>query len=164
MTKARCLIAAIGVGLCLCAIAKADDDQIPTVRNVSRPIVINRVTVVTGNGERVIYVRPAYPIHSVVSINRPLYSVTATRTHRRAVETSAFPIQESENHIAKATKSHRGSDTNQSEQQADKDNKSGDRKPEANQQEDAGALDRLTVQAQKEEQIRLAEPGGIEPR
>ena len=56
--------------------------------------------------------------------------------------------------------------------------KSADRKPAAkaseakqldaqdqtNQSEDAGALDRLTVQAQKEEANPAAEPGGIEPR
>jgi len=68
-------------------------------------------------------------------------------------------------------------DTNQSKQEADKDNKSADRKPEAkqaeakkpeakqaeaNQSEDAGALDRLTVQAQKEEAIQPAEPGGVQ--
>jgi len=61
-------------------------------------------------------------------------------------------------------KTYNGSVTSQSEQQAAKDNKSTDRKPKAKQPEDVNALDRLTVQAQKEEAIRLAEPGGIEPR
>ena len=160
--KKRCLIAGVGVGLCLCAVANGDDDQIPTLKNTAKPVVVKRVVVVTGPSDRVISVRQAYPVHSTVPIDRSRDSIQATPAQRR-VETSASPIHESGNHIAKTIKTNNGSDTSQSEQQADKDNKSTDRKPEAKQPEDA-ALDRLTAQAQKEEAIRLAEPGGIQPR
>jgi hypothetical protein len=160
--KKRCLIAGVGAGLCLCAVANGDDDQIPNVRNATRPVVVKRVVVVAHPGDRVIYVRQAYPVRSIVRTSRSRYSIQATPAQRR-VETSASPIHESGNHVAKTIRTNNGSDTSQSEQQADKDNKSTDRKPEAKQPEDA-ALDRLTAQAQKEEAIRLAEPGGIQPR
>jgi hypothetical protein len=160
--KRRCLIAGVGVGLCLCAVANGDDDQIPSLKNTARPVVVKRVVVVTGPSDRVISVRQAYPVHSTVPIDRSRDSIQATPAQRR-VETSASPIHESGNHVVKTIKTNNGSDTSQSEQQADKDNKSTDRKPEAKQPEDA-ALDRLTAQAQKEEAIRLAEPGGIQPR
>jgi hypothetical protein len=163
MKKTRCLIAGVGVGLCLCAIANGDDDQIPKVRNAARPVVVKRVVVVADPGDRVIYVRQAYPVHSTVPVNRSRYSIRATPAQRR-VEASPSPIHESDNHVGKTIKTNNGSETTQSEQQADKDNKSADRKTEAKQPEDASALDRLTVQAQKEEAIRLAEPGGIQPR
>jgi hypothetical protein len=163
MKKTRCLIAGVGIGLCLCTIANGDDDQIPKVRNAARPVVVKRVVVVADPGDRVIYVRQAYPVQSIVPVNRSRYSIRATPAQRR-VETSPSPIHESDNHVAKTIKTNNGSETGQSEQQAAKDNKSTDRKPEAKQPEDVSALDRLTVQAQKEEAIRLAEPGGIEPR
>ena len=56
MKKARLLITGLGVSLCFCAIAKADDDQIPTVPTVASPVIVKRVIVVSGQGDRVIYV------------------------------------------------------------------------------------------------------------
>ncbi|HTD16622.1 MAG TPA: hypothetical protein VK673_15670 [Chthoniobacterales bacterium] len=172
MKIARFLIAGAGVGLCLCAIVKADDDQIPSARNVSGPVVVKRVIVVRSGGDRVIYFKPAYPLHSVLPANRSRYAAAASQSHWRGLQTSGSGANY--NHVAKALKSGHGVDTNQSEQQADKDNKSAERKPEAkqpdakqreaNQSEDAGAWDRLTVQAQKEQAILSAEPGGIEPK
>ena len=167
MKSARCLIAAAGVGVCLCAIASADDDQIPNTGTVAGPTVVKRVIIVRSRGDRVIYVRPAYQIHSVLPANRSWYSATAAQRRRRNPETSGSA--DNYNHVAKTLKTGHSVDTDQSDDQAGKDNKSADRKPgakqpEANQSEDAGGLDRLTVQAQKEEAIRPAEPGGIEPR
>jgi hypothetical protein len=162
MKKTRCLIAGVGVGLCLCAIANGDDDQNPNVRNAAQPVVVKRVVVVADPGDRVIYVRQAYPVQSIVPVKRSRYSIRATPAQRR-VETSASAIHESDNHVAKTTRTNNGNDASQSEQQPDKENKFADRKTEAKQPEDA-ALDRLTAQAQKEEATRLAEPGGIEPR
>jgi hypothetical protein len=54
----------------------------------------------------------------------------------------------------------------QSDQKADKDNRRADtdRKTDAKQPENDDALDHLTAQAQKEQELRLAEPGGIEHR
>ena len=166
MKIARSLIAGAGVGLCLCTIAKADDDQNPSTRNVASPVVVKRILVVRRSGDRVIYVRPAYPLHSALPVNRSRYSATASQSHWSSLETSGST--DNYNHVAKTLKTGHGVDTNQSEQQADKDNKPADRKPEAkqreaNRSEDAGALDRLTVQAQKEQAIPAAEPGGIEP-
>jgi hypothetical protein len=167
MKIARCLIVGAGVGLCLCAIAKADDDQISNTGTVAGPIVVKRVIVVRSGGDRVIYVRPAYALHAALPANRSWYSAAAAQGHRRSLETSGSA--DNYNQVAKTLKTGHIVDTNQSEQRADKDNKWADRKPEAkqretNQSEDAGGLDRLTVQAQKEETIRPAEPGGIEPR
>jgi hypothetical protein len=172
MKIARSLIAGAGIGLCLCAIAKADDDQIPNRRIVARPMVVKRIIVVRSGGGRVIYVRPAYPAYSALSANRSRYSATGSQNHSRNPETSGSV--DNANRVAKTLKTGHEADTNQSEQQADKDNKSVDRKPEAkqpeakqreaNQSEDDGALDRLTVQAQKEQAILPAEPGGIEPK
>jgi hypothetical protein len=162
MKKARYFIAGVGVGLCLCAIANADDDQVPIVTKAVKPVVVKRVIVVTAPSDRVISVRQAYPVLSLVPISRSTYPSQATPAQRR-VETSASPIHQSDNHLAKTIRTDNASDTSRSEQPANKDNKSTDRKPEAKQPEDA-ALDRLTAQAQKEEAIRLAEPGGIQPR
>jgi hypothetical protein len=167
MKIARCLIAAAGVGLCLCATARADGDQIPNTGTVAGPAVVKRVIVLRSRGDRVIYVRPAYPIHAVLPANRSWYSATAAQRRRRSLQTSGSA--DNYNHVAKTLKTGHSVDTDQSDEQADKDSKSADRKPgakqpEANQSEDAGGLDRLTVQAQKEEAIRPAEPGGIEPR
>ena len=170
MKIARCLIAGAGVALCFCAIAKADDDRIPNTGTAAGPIVVKRVIVVRGGGDRVIYVRPAYTLHSIVPANRSWYSATAAQSHRRSLETSGYNY----NQVAKTLKTGHSVDINQSERQADKANKWTDHKPETkqpeakqretNQSEDAGGLDRLTAQAQKEETIRLAEPNGIEPR
>jgi hypothetical protein len=167
MQNARPFVAAAVVGLCLCAIAKADDDEFP-FQTAAKPVVVRRVIVVSHHQGRVIYVRPSYNVRSVVPLNRSDYLNSANQTPKRDVEMPAAAVHDSDNHIAKPVKTSRDGDTNQS-QQADKDNKSPDRKPDAKQQEpkepeDAGALDRLTVQAQKEEAIRLAEPGGIELR
>jgi hypothetical protein len=172
MKIARSLIAGAGFGLCLCAIAKADDDQIPSIRNVAGPLVVKRIIVVRSGGDRVIYVRSTDPLHSVLPVNRSRYSATAVHSHWRDLEPPGFA--DNYNQVAKTLKAGRSVDTNQSEQQADKDNKSAARKPEAkqpeaklheaNQSDDAGALDRLTVQAQKEQAILPAEPGGIEPK
>ena len=172
MKIAPSLIAGAGVGLCLCAFAKADDDQIPATRNVAGPVVVKRVIVVRSGGNRVIYVRPAYPLHSALPVNRSRYSARAVRSHWRSLETSGSA--DNSNQVTRTLKAGRSVDTNHSEQQADKDNKSADRRPqanqpeanqrEANQSEDAGALDRLTVQAQKEQAILPAEPGGIGPK
>jgi hypothetical protein len=120
----------------------------------------------------VIYVRPAYRLRYVLPANRSRYSATASQSHWRSLETSGSAGNY--NHVAKTLKPGHGIDTNQSEQQADKANKSADRKPEAkqpeakqreaNQSEDAGALDRLTVQVQKEQAILSAEAGDTEPK
>jgi len=95
MKKTRCLIAGVGVGLCLCAIANGDGDQIPA----AKPVVVKRVVVVADPGDRVIYVRQAYPVQSIVPVNRSRYSIRATPAQRR-VETSPSPIHESDNHVA----------------------------------------------------------------
>ena len=173
----RSLIAGAGVGLCLCAIVRADDDQIPIARNSAGPVAVKRVIVVRSLGGRVIYVRPAYELHSTLPANRSWYSSTARQSHWRSLETSGSA--DNYNHVAKTLKTGHGVDTNQSERQADKDNKSVDHKtaakqPEAkegdkrqhqtNQSEDAGSWDRLTVEAQKEEAVLLPASGGIEPR
>ena len=178
MKIARCVVAGIGVGLCFCTIAKADDDQISNLGTVRGPVVIKRIIVVRTHGGRMVYVRPAYsPIHSSVPVNRSSYSATAAQGHRQSVELS--DSGDTDDHGAKTVKTGHRVDTNQAAQQADKDSKSADRKPEvkqaeakqpeakhleANQSEDASALDRLTVQAQKEQAILPAEPGGIEPK
>ena len=190
MKIARSLIVGVGVGLCLCAIAKADDDQIPNVRNVTRPIVVRRIIVVRRSGDRVIYVRQAFPSRSALPANRSRYSVTGVQSHWRSLETSSS--KDTYNHVARTPKTGHSLDTSQSEQQAEednKDNKLADRKPEAkqpdtkqqdakeqdvkeqdakqreaNESEDAGGLDRLTVQAQKEQAIQPSEPGGIQPK
>lgn len=183
MKIARCVLAGIGVGLCLCTIAKGDDDQISNTGNVRGPVIIKRIIVVRSHGNRMIYVRPAYPpVHASLPVNRSWYSARAAQGHRHSVEAS--DSADTDNHEAKTVKTGRSVDTNQSQQEADKDNKSGDRKPEAkqaeakqteakqreakkaeaNQSEDAGALDRLTVEAQREQAILPAEPGGIESR
>ena len=168
MKNARHFLAGAVAGLCLCALAKADDDEFP-FRTAARLVVVKRVIVVSSHQARVIYVRPSYHVRSIVPVNRSEYLNSANETHKRVGEMSASTVHDSNNHVVKAAKTSRDGDTNQSAQQADKDIKSPDRKPEvkpqeANEPEDAGALDRLTVQAQKEEAVRLAEPGGIEPR
>ena len=177
MKTLRSLIAGAGVGLCLCVIARADDDQIPNARNSAGPVAVKRVIVVRSRGGQVIYVRPGYQLHSTLPANRSWYSFTAGQSHWRSPEASGFA--DNHNHVAKTLKTGHSVDTNQSERQADKDNKSADRNPAAkqpeakqgdkrqrqtNQSEDAGGWDRLTVQAQKEEAALPAEPGGIEPR
>ena len=177
MKTLRSFIAGAGVGLCLCAIARADNDQIPNVRNSAGPVAVKRVIVVRSLGGQVIYVRPAYQLHSTLPANRSWYSSTAGQIHRRSLETSGSA--DNYNHVAKTLKTGRGVDTNQSEHQANKDDKSADRKtvakqPEAkqgdktqhqtDQPEDASGWDRLTVQAQKEESALTAEPAGIEPK
>jgi hypothetical protein len=174
MKIVRSLIAGAGVGLCLCVIARADDDQIPIARNSAGPVAVKRVLVFRSRGGQVIYVRPAYQLHSTLPANRSWYSTTAGQNHWRKLETSGSA--DNYNHVAKPLKTGHGVDTNQSERQANKDNKSADDKtaakqPEAkqgdkkqtNQSEDTGGWDRLTVQAQKEEAALPAEPGGIEP-
>lgn len=177
MKIVRSLIAGAGVGLCLCAIARADDDQIPNARNSAGPVAVKQVIVVRSRGGQVIYVRPGYQLHSALRANRSGYSSTAGQSHWRSLERSG--PADNYNHVAKTLKTGHGVDTNPSERQANKDNKSADGKtaakqPEAkqgdkiqhqtNQSEDAGGWDRLTVQAQKEEAVLLPEPGGIEPR
>lgn len=172
MKIARSLIAGAGIGLCLCAIAKADDEQIPNRRIAARPVVVRRIILVRSGGGRVIIVRPAYPAYSALSANRSRYSATASQSHLRNLETSGSV--DNANRVAKTLKTGHEAVTNQSEQPADKDNKSVDRKPEAkqpeakqpeaNQSEEDGALDRLTVQAQKEQAILPADPGGIQPK
>lgn len=162
------LVAGAVAGLCLCAIAKADDDEFP-FRTAARPVVVRRVIVVSSHQDRVIYVRPSCHVPPVVTVNRSEYLVSANPAHKRDGEISASTVHDSNNHVVRPVKTGRNGDTNHSEQQADKDSKSADRKPEVkpqepNEPEDAGALDRLTVQAQKEETIRLTEPGGVEPR
>jgi len=177
MKIVRSLIAGAGIGLCLCAIARADDNQIPNARYSAGPVAVKRVIVVRSLGGQVIYVRPAYQLRSALPANRSRYSSTAGQSHRRSLETSGST--DNYNHVAKTLKTGRGVDTNQSELQANKDDKSADRKtvakqPEAkqgdktqhqtDQPEDASGWDRLTVQAQKEESALTAEPVGIEPK
>jgi flagellar biosynthesis GTPase FlhF len=183
MKIARFVVAGIGVGLCLCTIAKGDDAQISNTGTVRGPVVIKRIIVVRSHGDRMIYVRPAYaPVHASLAVNRSWHSSTAVQGHRHSVETS--DSADTDNHGVKTVKPGHSVDTNQSRQEADKDNKSADRKPEAkqaeakqpeakqpeakkaaaNQSEDVGALDRLTVQAQKEQAILPPEPGGVEPK
>jgi hypothetical protein len=177
MKTLRSFIAGAGVGLCLCAIARADDDQIPNARNSAGPVAVKRVIVVRSLGGQVIYVRPSYQLHSTLPMNRSWYPFTAGQSHRRSLETSGSA--DNYNHVAKTLKTGHNVDTNQSEHQANKDDKSADHKAVAkqteakpgdkaqhqtNQPEDAGSWDRLTVQAQKEEAALTAEPGGIEPK
>jgi len=183
MKIARWVVAGIGVGLCLCTIAKGDDDQISNTGNERGPVVIKRIIVVRSHGDRMIYVRPVYPpVHASLPVNRSSYSATAAQGRRHRLETS--DSADTDNHRAKTVKTGHSVDTNQSQREADKDNKSADRKleakpaeakqtgekrpeaqqAEANQSEDADALDRLTVQAQKEQAILPAEPGGIQPK
>jgi hypothetical protein len=164
MKNVRLLVAGLGVGLCLCAIAKADDDGIQTM---ARPVVAKRVILFTGHPNRVIYVRPAFPVHSVVPVTRsasPTSAMTLTRARRHGSETPAVN-RDSSTSVAKTTRSNRGQ-TNQAEQKADKDSNPADtdRKTDAKQPEDDDALDQLTAEAQKEQELRLAEPGGIEHR
>lgn len=159
MKNARFLMA--GVGLCLCALARADDDEI---RTVVRPVVVKRMIVFSGHQDRVIYVRPAYPVQTVLPVNRP-YSLMERKTHRHSSEDPAVVDRDTSNNVAKTSKTRLG-DANQSDEKADKDNRpvDTDRKTEAKQSEDDDALDHLTAQAQKEQELRLAEPGGIQHR
>jgi hypothetical protein len=161
MKNARFLMAGVGVGLCLCALARADDDEI---RTGVRPIFVKRLIVFTGHQDRVIYVRPAYPVQTVVPVNRP-YSVVERKTHRHSSEDPAVVDRNTSANVAGPSKTSRG-DVNQSDQKADKDNRpvDTDRKTEAKQSEDDEALGHLTAQAQREQELRLAEPGGIQPR
>jgi hypothetical protein len=161
MKNARFLTAGVGVGLCLCALARADDDQI---RTVVRPVVVKRLIVFTGHQDRVIYVRPAYPVQTVVPVNRP-YSVMERKGHRHSSEDPAVVDRDTSNNGAKTSKTSCGT-VNQSDQKADKNNRpvDTDRKTEAKQSEDDDALDHLTAQAQREQELRLAEPGGIQSR
>ena len=161
MKNARFLLTGLLVGLCLCALAKADDDEI---RTVVRPVVVKRLIVFTGHQGRVICVRPAFPVQSVVPVNRP-YSVVAKKTRRHFSKSPAAVDQETSNNVEQTSKTGRG-DSNQAEQKADKDSHpvDPDRKTDAKQPEDDDALDQLTAQAQKEQELRLAEPGGIQQR
>jgi hypothetical protein len=118
MKNARFLMAGVGVGLCLCAVARADDDEI---RTVVRPVVVKRLIVFTGHQNSVIYVRPAYPVQTVVPVNRP-YSVMERKTHRHSSEDPAVVDRDTSTNVAKTSKTSRG-DVNQSDQKADKDNK-----------------------------------------
>lgn len=176
MKIVRSLIAGAGVGLCLCAIARADDDQIPIARNSGGPVAVKRVIVVRSRGGQVIYVRPGYQLYSTLPANRSWYSSTAGHSHWRKLETSGSA--DNYNHVAKALKTGNDADTSQSERQANKDDKSTDHKTtakeleakqgekrqhETNQSEDASGWDRLTVQAQKEEAIVPASPVGLDP-
>jgi hypothetical protein len=164
MKNVRLLVAGLGVGLCLCAVAKADDDEIQTM---ARPIVVKRVILFTGHPDRVICVRPAFPVSSVVPVTRstsPAWSITPTKSRRHGSETSGVN-HDSSTAGAKTTKTNRG-ETNQAEQKADKDSRPAgtDRKTDAKQPEEDDALDHLTAQAQKEQELKLAEPGGIQHR
>src|ERR1700733_6423994 len=118
MKNVRSLVAGLGVGLCLCALARADDDEI---RTVVRPVVIKRLIVFTGHHDRVIYVRPAYPVQTVVPVNRP-YSVLEKKTPRYSSEDPTSADRDTSNNVAKKSKTSRG-DVDQSDQKADKDNK-----------------------------------------
>jgi hypothetical protein len=178
MKITRCVVAAIGVCLCLCTIAKGDDDQIPGTGNARRPVVVKRIIVVRTYGDRMILVKPAYPAtHAYLPVKRSWYSNTVSQGHRRNVVAS--DSGDADNPGAKVIKTRHSPDTNQSQLEADKDSKSAGRKPapdqaeskqtqakepEANQSEDAGALDRLAVQAQKEQAVLPAEPGGVGPK
>jgi hypothetical protein len=161
MKNVRLLVAGLGVGLCLCALARADNDEI---RTVVRPVVVKRLIVFTGHHDRVIYVRPAYPVQTVVPVNRP-YSVMERKTQRHSSEDPTVVDRDTSNKVVKKSKTSRG-DADQSDQKADKDNSPADtdRKIHAKQPQDDDALDQLTAQAQKEQELRLAEPGGIEHR
>ena len=173
MQNARLFMLGAIVGLCLCATAKADDDEFP-FPTAARPVVVRRVIVVTRHQDRVIYVRPADHVRTVVPVNRSAYLNSANQTHDRNGEMSGSNVRDSDNHVIRPAKTGREVDANQSKQQADKDSKPLAHKPEVTQHEakqqeptepeDGGALDRLTVQAQKEQEIHLAEPAGIEPR
>ena len=162
MKNVRLLVAGLGVGLCLCAIAKADDDEIQTM---AKPVVVKRIILFTGHPDRVIYVRPAFPAQSVVPVTRSTSltsSMTPTKTRWHGSETPGVN-RESSTVAAKTTRSSQG-ETNQAEQKADKNNKpvDTDHKTDAKQPEDDDALDHLTAQAQKEQELGLAEPGGIQ--
>ncbi|MBV9873418.1 MAG: hypothetical protein JO025_01705 [Verrucomicrobia bacterium] len=126
---------------------------------------------------QVIYVRPAYQLHSTLPANRSWYSSTAGPSHRRSLEMSGSA--DNYDHDAKTPKTGHSVGTNQLEHQANKDDKSTDHKTVArpaeakqgdktehqtDQPANAGSWDRLTVQAQKEEAALTAEPGGIESK
>ena len=161
MKKARLLITGLSVGLCLCAIAKADDDQVPTVPTLATRVIVNRVRVVGGREDRVIYVRSANGLYSITPANRSFHSTIAPQNRRRDPEAST--IRASENHVAQTTKNtgHSG-DIKQPDQQDAKDTKPVDREADVKQPEGTGALDRLTVQAQKEQATRLTEPTNLD--
>jgi hypothetical protein len=112
-------------------------------------------------------VRPAFPVSSVVPVTRstsPTWSITPTKSRRRGAETPGVN-RDSSTAGAKTTKSNRG-ETNQAEQKADKDSRpvDTDHKTDAKQPEEDDALDQLTAQAQKEQELKLDEPGGIQHR
>ena len=158
MKNTRFLVAGIGVGLCLGALAKADDDE---ARTEVRPVVVKRLIVFTGHRDQVIYVRRAYPVQSVVPVNRP-YVTTAQKIHRHSSESPATISRDSSSSVAKVSKTS-SDEVNRPDQKADKDNKPADidRKAETNASESDDALDQLTAQAQKEEELRLGEPDSI---
>jgi hypothetical protein len=160
MKKARLLITALGVALCLGAIAKADDDQIPTISTTTSPVIVKRVIVVGGQEDRVIYVVPAYRFHSMVRAHRSFQTTTASQNRRRDPEAST--IADGRNHAAQTTRTGHSGVKKEPDQQAVKDTKSVDRETDVKQPEDTGALDRLTVQAQKEQETRLAEPTNLD--
>src|ERR1700739_1547457 len=113
MKIVRSLIAGAGVGLCLCVIARADDDQIPNVRNSAGPVAVKRVMVFRSRGGQEIYVRPANQLHSTFPANRSWYSSTTGQSHRRSLEKSGSA--DNYDHVAKTLKTGHGVDTNQSE-------------------------------------------------
>jgi hypothetical protein len=167
MKKVRLLITGVGVGLCLCAIAKADDDQVPAISKPATRVIVRRVIVVSGQGDRVIYVRPAYSLHSTVRPDRAFHTLTTQQNRRRDTETAT--IRDGQNHTAQMTETGRNGGKKQVDQRNPNDAKSGDhetglkqetgvKQPENN----SGALDRLTVQAQKEQATRLAEPTNLD--
>jgi hypothetical protein len=161
MKKTRLLITGLSVGLCLCAIAKADDDQIPAISTKASPVIVRRVIVVSGQGGRVIYVRPAYRLNSIVRADRSFYPTTTPQNRRRDPEASASTIRDGENHAAQTIRTGHSGDKKQPDQENAKDTKSVDRETEVKQPEDTGALDRLTVQAEKEQATRLVEPTNL---
>jgi hypothetical protein len=160
MKKARLLVTGLSVGLCLGAIAKADDDQVPTVPTVATRVIVKRVIVVRGREDRVIYVRSANGLHSITPANRSFHSTIAPQNRRRDPEAST--IRDGENRVAQTTNSGRSGDKKQPDQQDAKDTKSVDREADVKQPDGTGALDRLTVQAQKEQATRLTGPTNLD--
>jgi hypothetical protein len=108
----------------------------------------------------VIYFRPAYRLHSFVRADRASHTTTAPQNRRRDPEAST--IRDGENHVAQTTRTGHSGDKKLPDQQDAKDTKSVDREAEVKQPEGTGPLDRLTVQAQKEQATRLAEPTNLD--
>ena len=162
MRRMRFLVAGVGIGLCLVTMAKADDDDIPNLKTVVKPVTVKHVIVFTGSRDRVVYVRPAYPVQSVRSKNLAPSPVEAKKTHQNSSANYAAADRQTSNHVSRVAKPGHV-DVSQAEQKSDRETKPADvdHKIHAKQPQNDDAPDELTAQAQREQELRLAEPGGI---